>query len=259
MLLAIDCGNTNTVFSVYDGAVWRVRWRARTETGRTADEHAVWLGQLFELEGLSFSDLRHCIISTVVPQALFHLRNLARRYVKTEPLVVGEEGVESGIEVRLPHPEELGSDRLVNAAGARACFQTPLLIIDSGTATTFDIISEDGAFVGGVIAPGLSISMSALHQAAAKLPRIAIERPDNVIGLDTETAMQSGVFWGYVSLIEGLIERLKQEYGVPMTVIGTGGVSSLFQGVIPTIDHFDPDLTMHGLLDIWRRNKGECF
>lgn len=258
MLLAIDCGNTNTLFAVHDGEGWKAQWRSSTVSTRTADEHAVWLSALMVLQGMSFDDIDACVISTVVPQALFNLRNLARRYFNTEPLVVGEPGVDLDIEVRLARPQEAGADRLVNALGARGIYEGPLIIIDSGTATTFDVISADGAFEGGIIAPGINLSMQALHAAAAKLPRVAITKPQRVMGNDTVSAMQSGVFWGYIDLIDGLVERLKAEYARPMTVVATGGVVSLFDGASRTIDHYDPDLTMRGLWQIWRMNGGDA-
>ncbi|MGE7198354.1 type III pantothenate kinase [Brevundimonas sp. S1H14] len=261
MLLAIEQGNTNTLFAVHDGQEWIFQWRTATDPMRTADEYAVWLHQLFEMRGhgLTMADMDGCIISSVVPQSIFNLRNLARRYLSVEPLVIGE-NVELGIEVRIHKPSEAGADRLVNAIGALQVYEGDLLLIDSGTATTFDIISGAngqgmGAFEGGLIAPGINLSLQALHEAAAKLPRIAIQRPDSVIGRDTVTSMQSGVFWGYIALIEGLVDRIKAEWGKPMTVIGTGGVASLFEGATDSIDRFDPDLTIRGLLEIWRRNS----
>ena len=253
MLLAIEQGNTNTLFAVHDGQAWIAQWRAATEATRTADEHAVWLGQLLAMGGLGMGSIDACIISSVVPQSIFNLRNLARRYLQVEPLIVGE-NVDLGIEIRIQKPSEAGADRLVNAIGAHLTYSGALLIVDSGTATTFDVVSEDGAFEGGAIAPGINLSMQALHEAAARLPRIAIQKPAHVIGKDTVEAMQSGVFWGYISLVEGLISRVKTEYVAPMTVIGTGGIASLFGGATPAIDHFDPDLTIIGLLEIFRRN-----
>jgi type III pantothenate kinase len=255
MLLAIEQGNTNTLFAVHDGKDWIAQWRTATQSTRTGDEYAVWLYQLLAMAELKFEMLDACIISSVVPQSVFNLRNLARRYLKVEPLVIGE-NVDLGIPVRLEKPSEAGADRLVNAIGAHAVFPGDLIIIDSGTATTFDIVAADGGFEGGVIAPGINLSMEALHTAAAKLPRVAIRRPAKTIGRDTVGAMQAGVFWGYIALIEGLIARIKAEWGRPMTVVATGGVASLFQGATDAIDHFDSDLTIRGLLEIHRRNSG---
>ncbi len=253
MLLAIEQGNTNTLFAVHDGGDWIAQWRTATESSRTADEYAVWLSQLLAMRGLSISQLDGCIISSVVPQSIFNLRNLARRYLAVEPLVIGD-NVDLGMTARITKPGEAGADRLVNAIGAHLVYSGDLIVIDSGTATTFDVIAADGAFEGGAIAPGINLSLQALHEAAAMLPRIAIQRPDRVIGKDTVTNMQSGVFWGYVALIEGMVARIKAEWGKPMTVIGTGGVASLFEGATDSIDRFDPDLTIRGLLEIWRRN-----
>jgi type III pantothenate kinase len=255
MLLAIEQGNTNTLFAVHDGSDWVAQWRTATQSNRTADEYAAWLFQLLAMTELKFEMLDACIISSVVPQSVFNLRNLARRYLKVEPLVIGE-NVDLGIPVRLEKPSEAGADRLVNAIGAHTVFPGDLIIIDSGTATTFDIVAADGGFEGGVIAPGINLSMEALHTAAAKLPRVAIRRPVKTIGRDTVGAMQSGVFWGYIALIEGLIARIKAEWGRPMTVVATGGVASLFQGATDAIDHFDSDLTIRGMLEIHRRNSG---
>lgn len=254
MLLAIDCGNTNTLFAVHDGTDWRAQWRTATHATRTADEHAVWLTQLLSLQGLKFEDLTACIVSTVVPQSLFNLRNLSRRYLKVEPLVIGDGGVDLGIGVDIERPQEAGADRLVNALGGRVAYDGALLIIDSGTATTFDVISADGVFKGGIIAPGINLSMQALHTAAAQLPRIAIQRPEKIIGRNTVGAMQSGVYWGYIELIDGLIRRVRKEYGEPLTAVATGGVASLFEGASSEIQHFDPDLTIRGLLEVWKRN-----
>lgn len=194
MLLAIEQGNTNTLFAVHDGQRWIAQWRAATEATRTADEHAVWLSQLLAMGGLSLAAVSACIVSSVVPQSIFNLRNLSRRYLKVEPMIVGE-NVELGIAVRIDKPSEAGADRLVNAIGAHITYPGALLVVDSGTATTFDIVAADGAFEGGAIAPGINLSMQALHAAAARLPRVAIQRPAHVIGKDTVGAMQSGIDW----------------------------------------------------------------
>ena len=254
MLLAIDVGNTNSVIALYKGEEAVAQWRASTSTSRTADEYAVWLAQLMSMAGFKITDIEDCVISTVVPQSLFHLRNLSRRYFNCEPFVVGHENI-PGVEVRIAKPSEAGADRLVNAVGAFTAHGGPLIVVDSGTATNFDIVGEDGGFEGGVISPGINLSMQALHDAAARLPRIAIEQPANVIGRDTVGAMQSGVFWGYISLIEGLLARVKKEYGKPMKVVATGGIASLFEGATDAIDIFDADLTIRGLFEIHKRVK----
>jgi type III pantothenate kinase len=254
MLLAIDAGNTNIVFAVFDGNDMRAEWRAVTETTRTADEYAVLLNPLLQLQGLAFSDLDAAIIATVVPQALFDLRLFCRRYLNCEALVVGDADVDLGIEVHTDRPSAVGADRLVNAVAAHERYKGALIVVDFGTATTFDIIDENGNYEGGVIAPGVNVSAEALHQAAAMLPRVAVGRTQNVIGKDTVPAMQSGLFWGYVGLIEGLITRIKEEYGKPMTVIGTGGLATPFHRQTQMIDHLDHDLTIRGLIQIHARN-----
>jgi type III pantothenate kinase len=254
MLLAIDAGNTNIVFAVHDGREIRAEWRAVTETTRTADEWAVMLGPLLQLQGLNFADIDSAIIATVVPAALFDLRLLCRRYVKCEPLVIGDPDVDLGIEVHTDRPEAVGADRLVNTVSAHASYKGALIVVDFGTATTFDIVAENGDYEGGVIAPGVNLSAQALHQAAAMLPRVAVAHTQSVIGKDTVPAMQSGLYWGYISLVEGIVTRIKEEYGKPMTVIGTGGLANLFFKQTPVIEHLDPDLTIRGLIMIHARN-----
>ena len=255
MLLAIDTGNTNTLFAIHDGKDWVVEWRIATNASRTADEYAVWFRQLMGMQGLKFEDLDACVISTVVPQSLFNMRNLARRHLNVEPIIIGDEGVDIGVGVRVDNPKEVGADRLVTALGAVQKYKGNLIIIDSGTATTFDIVSEDRHFEGGIIAPGINLSVKALHEAAAQLPRIAIVKPNKVVGKNTVEAMQSGIFWGYIGLIDGLVRKIIEEDGREFTVIGTGGVASLFQGASETIQHYDSNLTIDGLLEIWRLNK----
>ncbi|MEO9968941.1 MAG: type III pantothenate kinase [Hyphomonadaceae bacterium] len=256
MLLAIDVGNTNSVFALYDGDAWVAQWRISTDAARTADDYAVWFKQLCEMHGMDFDKISGCIVSTVVPQAIFNFRNFARRYLDIDALFVGEAGVDLGVPIRISRPEQAGADRLVNAVGAHKAYEGALIVIDSGTATTFDIVGADGGFEGGIICPGINLSMRALHDAAAQLPRIAIQKPQKVIGDDTLGAMQSGVFWGYIGLIDGLVRRIKEEFGNPMKVIATGGVASLFEGASETIDVYDFDLTIRGLLEIYNRNAG---
>jgi type III pantothenate kinase len=254
MLLCIDAGNTNIVFAVHDGTAIRAEWRAVTETTRTADEYAVLLSQMLSLQSLRFADVDAAIIATVVPAALFDLRQFCRKYLNCEPLVVGDPNVDLGIAVHTDRPQAVGADRLVNAIAAHATYKGALIVVDFGTATTFDIVSENGDYEGGVIAPGVNVSAEALHQAAAMLPRVAIGRTQNVIGKDTVPAMQSGLFWGYIGLIEGLVARIKEEYGKPMKVIGTGGLATPFHRQTEAIDHLDPDLTIRGLIMIHARN-----
>ncbi len=258
MLLAIDSGNTNVVFAIYDGETRRGEWRSSTNASRTADEYAVWLSQLMALENLTADAVDAAIIANVVPKADYPLRTLCRHFFHAEPIIIGEPAVDLGVGVLVDNPGEVGADRLVNAVGAHGRFAGPLIIIDFGTATTFDIVDDAGNYCGGVIAPGINLSLEALDAAAAKLPRVAIKRPPQVIGTGTISAMQSGIFWGYVGLIEGLVQRIRGEYGVDMTVIATGGLAPLFSDATPVIQHLDPDLTMRGLLAIYQRNTGSA-
>ena len=257
MLLAIDSGNTNIVFAVYDRAdTLRGSWRASTEAKRTADEYAVWLTQLMALEGLTPDDIGGAIIANVVPATMYALKTLCTRYFDVTPLVIGEPGVDIGIEVRILRPDQVGEDRVVNAVAAHARYGGPLILIDFGTATTFDVIGEDGAYEGGVIAPGINLSLEALDRAAAKLPRIAIkEPPQQVIGQATIPAMESGAYWGYVGLIEGLVARIKAEDGRALKVVATGGLAPLFARATECIDEIDLDLTLRGLLAVYRANR----
>lgn len=257
MLLAIDAGNTNVVFAVYEGEEQRGIWRSANDPHRTADEHAVWLMSLMALQGIGREDIKAAIIATVVPASLFNLITLCRRYFECEPLVVGDANVNLGIRVLTEKPDEVGADRLVNALAGFAAYGGPLVIIDFGTATTFDVIDANGNYLGGVIAPGANLSLEALHMAAAKLPLVAIRHPEGpVVGRNTVAAMQSGIFWGYVGLIEGLIERIRLEQGPEIRVIATGGLATLFAGATSIIESIDKDLTLRGLLELHRRNIG---
>ena len=256
MLLAIDTGNTNTTIAVYDGDRRRGSWRISTDGRRTADEYAVWLTNVLAMGGITLGHITRVVLASVVPAATFNLEWLCRKHLNCEPLIVSTR-LDLGVEVRLDSPGEAGADRLVNTLAARETYGPNLIVIDIGTATTFDIIDEDGAYCGGVIAPGPYPSLEALHRAAAKLPKVEIERPDRVVGKGTVGAMQSGVFWGYISLIEGIVGRVKAEMDRPMTVIATGGLAVLFAKETPAIDHYDSDLTMRGLLAVARRHWGD--
>lgn len=256
MLLAIDSGNTNTVFAIFDkdgGVVGE--WRASSTPERTADELGVWLMQLLSLDGIERSNITEAIIATVVPSTLFGLKTLCRTYFNAEPLVVGEDGVDLGIEVLLDQPQEVGADRLVNAISAHQRYDGPLIIVDFGTATTFDVVDADGNYNGGIITPGINLSQEALHMAAAKLPRVAITRPDQVIGKGTVSAMQSGIYYGYLSMIEGVVKRIAEEFGEPMRVIATGGLAPLFAEATDSIECADGDLTLRGLYAIHQLNS----
>lgn len=254
MLLAIDAGNTNIVFAVHDGKEVRAQFRAATKDNRTADEYFVWLAQLMQLEGIEPREISAAIISSVVPPALFNLRRLCSKYFHQTALIIGEPEVELGLEINTDRPRAVGADRVVNAVAAYRDYGGDLIVIDFGTATTFDIVGTTGSYEGGIIAPGVNLSMEALHLASAQLPRIAIERPQSVIGRDTIPAMQSGIFWGYIALVEGLVARIKVEYGKPMKVIGTGGLAHLFRHSTTTIESVDHDLTIRGLHYIYERN-----
>ena len=254
MLLAINANNTNTVFAVWDGDDLRGQWRAATDARRTADEYVVWLDHLLALDGLSRDDVTGTIIGSVVPEANFNLLTLCRRYCNSEPMMVGDSGVDLGARALVDRPEEVGADRLVNTIAAYDRYATPLIVVDFGTATTFDVVDEDGNYRGGVIAPGINLSLAALHMAAAKLPSVRIRRVDQVIGTNTVACMQSGIFWGYVGLVEGLVTRIKEEYGAPMSVIATGGLAPVFDGATTVIERIDPTLTLWGLRLIYAKN-----
>lgn len=257
MLLAIDSGNTNIVFAVYDGETLLHQWRSSADAERTADEFAIWLTQLMALDGLKPADIDGAVIANVVPAAQHSLMTLCRRYFDCEPLVLGELGVELGIGVLVDQPDEVGADRLANAVAAHERYRGPVIVIDFGTATTFDIVDAEGNYCGGVIAPGINLSLEALHMAAAKLPRIAVKKPDRVIGKGTVSAMRSGVYWGYVGLIEGLVSRITAEFGAKMTVVATGGLAPLFAEATKIIAQQDQDLTLRGLMLVYRRNAGK--
>ena len=257
MLLAIDAGNTNLVFALVDDERQiRTRWRIATDPRRTADEYAVWLHQLLSLEGYDRSDVTGVIIGTVVPRALHNLQVLASKYFGVEPLVAGQGKAEWPIALDVDEPQNVGADRALNAIAAHDKHQGDLVVIDFGTATTFDVVDFTGAYKGGIIAPGINLSLDALVAAAAKLPRIAIEAPEDscVIGRTTQSQMLSGIYWGYVAMIEGLLARVKAEIGRPVSVIATGGLATLFQQHTAAFDHIEPDLTIQGLALLWQRS-----
>jgi type III pantothenate kinase len=255
MLLAIDAGNTNIVFALVEGGEIRARWRIATDPRRTADEYSVWLYQLLALEGLSKEDVEAVIIGTVVPRATHNLEVLASKYFGIEPLIAGQGRAAWPIALEVDEPHNVGADRALNAIAAHAKYDGDLIIVDFGTATTFDVVGSDGAYRGGIIAPGINLSIDALVSAAAKLPRIAIETPkdDSVIGRTTESQMLIGVYWGYVAMIEGLLERLKTEIGRPVTVVGTGGLAILFDQRTNVFDAVEPDMTIQGLSLLYDR------
>ena len=260
MLLTIDAGNTNVVFAVYDGERQLGLWRCATDAKRTADEYAVWLTQLLTLRGLYPRQICDAVLASVVPGATFNLKRLCKDHFGCEPLIVGDPRVNLGVRAEVPRPEEVGADRLVNALAAAAVYSRPLIVVDFGTATTFDVVNAAGNYCGGVIAPGINLSLEALDRAAAKLPRVEIVQPAEVIGTSTVACMQSGIFWGYIGLIEGLVTRIRSEFlaahpATSMPVIGTGGLAVLFARATPVIDHVDTELTLRGLVLIHQRNR----
>jgi len=253
MLLVFDAGNTNVVAAIHDGKTWRGIWRIATEPQRTSDEYAVWLLSLLTLGGLRREEVSGAVIGTVVPAALYHLRRLCRDWFEAEPLVV-RSNLDWGFAIKVDTPEEVGADRLLNALAAHARYRGPLVVIDFGTATTFDVVDKDGAYLGGVIAPGINLSIEALHRAAARLPRIGMGRPQAVIGTNTVAAMQSGVYWGYIGMVEGLVARIRAEFDAPLKVIATGGLAPLLAEGTTVIEHIDPDITLEGLRLLAQRN-----
>jgi type III pantothenate kinase len=258
MLLAVDAGNTNLVFALVEGGTIKARWRIATDPRRTADEYAVWLSQLLSLEGFTMATVTGVIIGTVVPRALHNLQVLASKYFKTDAVIAGKGDAGWGFQLDVDEPENLGADRALNCIAAHARHPGDLIIIDFGTATTFDVVDFKGAYKGGVIAPGINLSLDALVTAAAKLPRIAIEAPkgnNSVIGRNTVDQMQIGIYWGYIAMIEGLVARTKAEIGRPAKVIATGGLAVLFEKQTPVFDVIEPDLTIQGLAMLWERSR----
>ena len=254
MLLAINANNTNTSFAIWDQAELKGSWRIATDGKRTADEYVVWLDHLLSIEDLSRDRIDGVAIASVVPDTNFNLLTFSRRYCQAEPVIVGERGVKLGAKALVARPEEVGADRLCNTVGAHDRHGGPLVVVDFGTTTNFDVVDRAGNYCGGVIAPGINLSLTALHMAAAKLPSVRISRTESVIGKDTVSCMQSGVYWGYVGLIEGLVARIKAEFDPAMKVIGTGGLAPLFAGATEAIETVDPDVTLWGLRLIYGLN-----
>jgi type III pantothenate kinase len=255
MLLAIDSGNTNAVFAVYDGDTLRASWRISTNPRRTADEYAIWLTQLLSLAGLKPNELDAAIIGNVVPDAMFNLIQLCQRYLNCDPLVVGRPNCQVGIGIDVDMPaHDVGADRVANTVAAGSRYKKPLVVVDFGTATNFDVVDKQGNYCGGVIAPGPNLALQALEMAAAQLPHVAMVRPPSVVGRATVPAMQSGVFWGYVGLLEGIVRRIREERREKMGVVATGGLAPLFAASTDVIEKVDPDLTLWGLRLIYRHN-----
>jgi type III pantothenate kinase len=256
MLLAIDSGNTNVVFGVFDGPDFIKAFRCANDPKRTADEYIVWLSELMKLNGLDHEKIAGTVIGSVVPETEFNLISLCRRYFDGDPVVIGDSSVNLGVEILIDRPEQAGADRLVNAREAHHTYGGPLICIDFGTATTFDVVDGDGNYRGGVIAPGINLSLEALYMASAKLPLVEIAAPPRIIGKSTQGAMQSGIFWGYVSMIEGMVSRIRAEYGSDMKVVATGGLADLFAEKTAVIEHTDRALTIRGLIGIYHLNRG---
>jgi type III pantothenate kinase len=250
MLLAIEAGNTNVVFALYDGENILHSWRCKTDSARTADEYASWLYPLFLQAGLSFKDIDKAIASSVVADANFNILRLCEKHFDCVPLIVGQDKIELDVKAKIKKPEEMGADRLLHAMAVKHFYQYPAIVVDFGTSTTYDVIDENGDHCGGTISPGVNVSMAAFRQAAAALPKVSIKKPDSVIGKDTVHAMQSGIYWGVISSVEGMITRISKEMGVKPYVLATGGVSPLFAEGAPMIDAFDEDLTMKGLIAV---------
>lgn len=255
MLLAVDVGNTNIVLALFDGDEVIGQWRLATRVDRTIDEFALSIMQLLQLHGFKRGDITSAVMSSVVPGLVFPITRCIREYFGTETLMIGEPGVKTGIAVKIDRPQEVGADRIVNAFAAREKYGNNVVVLDFGTATTFDVVDANGDYVGGVIAPGINLSVDALHAAAAKLPRVAVARPEKVLGTNTVSAMQSGIYYGYVSLIEGIVSRLVAEMGTKMTVVATGGLAPLFARATDVIQHLDADLTIRGLRLIYGLNR----
>jgi type III pantothenate kinase len=249
MLLAVDAGNTNVVFALCEGGAIKTRWRIATDPRRTGDEYAVWLMQLLQIEGVARDAVTAMIVSTVVPRARHNLEVLGQKYFALTPLFAGEGAADWDFPIDVEEPRSLGADRAVNALAAHAKYPGDLIVVDFGTATTFDVVDFNGAYKGGIIAPGINLSLDALVNNTAKLPRIAIEAPrgTSVIGRNTEDQLLIGVFWGYVAMMEGLIARMRAEIGRPAKVVATGGLAVLFDQHTGIFDHVDPDLTLQGL------------
>ena len=255
MLLAIDIGNTNIVVGVFDGEKLKATWRLGTDVHKLEDEYAALLLDLLSMRGLAFTDIDDAIISSSVPPLVTVFEELCRRYFEATPMVVGP-GIKTGVRISIENPREVGADRVVNAAAAHKLYGGPLIVIDFGTATTLDAVSEEGDYLGGAIAPGIVISSEALFEHAAKLPRVELVRPPKAIGRNSVSAMQSGIVFGYVGLIEGIVARMQKELGGTAKVIATGGLANIIASETGVVDAVDLDLTLVGLRLIYELNSG---
>ncbi|MCO7176946.1 type III pantothenate kinase [Sporolactobacillus kofuensis] len=253
MIFVCDVGNTHIVLGTYDEGKLTNHWRISTDREKTEDEFAMLVNDLFRYSGLSFEDFSGVVISSVVPSIMFALERLCAKYFHLKPLIVGP-GVETGLNLKYDHPKELGADLIVNAVAAVDAYQAPIIVIDFGTATTYSYIDEQKGYIGGAIAPGIDIATEALYEKASKLPRIEIVKPPHIVGRNTVHAMQSGVLFGYVGQVEGIVSRMKKQAASDPVVVATGGLCSLISGETDVIDHVDPLLTLKGLFLIYQRN-----
>ncbi|VAX24505.1 Pantothenate kinase type III, CoaX-like [hydrothermal vent metagenome] len=254
MLLVIDVGNTQIVLGVYDGKSLKAHWRLDTKARRTEDEMAVMVSQLFNLAGIEARSVKNAIISCVVPPLLPALLNFCRNTFSCDPLVVGP-GIKSGVSIRTDDPREVGADRIANTAGGLSIFDPPMILIDFGTAITIDAISKNAEYLGGAIIPGIELSMNALYHKAAKLPKVEITKPPSIIGANTVHSMQSGAFYGYVCLVDGIVKKMKSVLGAGAKVIATGGEAALVAKSSETIEHVEDNLTLIGLRVIHEKNE----
>lgn len=256
MLLVMDVGNTNVVIGIYKGEQLVHQWRLSTSRNKTEDEYGTLIKMFLRDEGIDINDIDDVLISSVVPPIMYSLEQMVLKYFKRKPLVIGP-GIKTGLNIKVDNPKEVGADRIVNAVGAIAEYGAPLIIVDLGTATTFCVIGEDGSYLSGAICPGINISMEALYQNAAKLPKVEFAKPESIIGRNTVMAMQSGMYYGYIGLIDGLVTRMKQQLKKAPTVIATGGLAEYISQDSSTIDIVDSDLTLKGLRIIYDRNRKE--
>jgi type III pantothenate kinase len=256
VLLVVDVGNTNTVLGVYQGDALRAHWRVETSKGRTSDEYAVLIRELMALEGILAEGVAAAIIATVVPPVLFAVESFCKKHLRLSPLIVGP-GIKTGMPILTENPREVGADRIVNAVAAFEEYKAGCIIVDFGTATTFDVVSPRGEYLGGAIAPGITISADALYRAAAKLPRVEIARPQKVIGRNTVSSMQSGIVFGYAGLCDAIVERMRAEIDFPARCVATGGLAPLIAKESRTIEETNEMLTLRGLKLIHDRNARE--
>ncbi|WP_166245685.1 type III pantothenate kinase [Paenibacillus turpanensis] len=254
MIFVMDVGNTNIVLGLYEGKELRYHWRISTNRSATVDEYGMIIYNLFGHSRLSMSEIQGVIISSVVPPLTPTLERTCAKYFGKEPLIVGP-GVKTGLNIRYENPREVGADRIVNAVAAMELYGPPLIIVDFGTATTFCYIDENGQYIGGAIAPGIGISTEALYQRAAKLPRIELVKPKSTVGRNTVTSMQAGIIYGYAGQVDGIVQRMEEEFGTKTKVIATGGLAELISGESRTITTVNPLLTLQGLQIIYERNQ----